>query len=87
MTSSLRMPSKDSRVRVGDAIGTGGDMSTTVRFIALTELAKRCAKNADTGFRQFGGGGCNGVTRLFAEPMGLVWYTHLVVTVGDILIT
>ena len=45
------------RVRVGDAIGTGGDMSTTERFSALTEFAKRNAKNVDTGYPQLGGGG------------------------------
>ena len=47
---------QDSRVRSGDAIGTGGDMSTTVRLSALTEFAKRNAKNVDTGYRQFGRG-------------------------------
>ena len=86
MTSSFRNSSTDSRVRFGDSIDTGGDMSTTVRLTAFTE-AKGNAKNVDTGYRQFGGGGCNGVTRRFAEPVGLVWYTHPVVTVGDILST
>ena len=84
MTSSLRRSSKDSRVRVGDAIGTSAYTSTIVRLTAITEFAKINATNVDIGYRQFGEGGCKGVTRRLAEPMGLVWYTHPVVTVGAV---
>ena len=43
----------------------------------------RKVKNVDSGYRLFGGGGCNRVTQMVVITGTLVWYTQKEISVTD----